>query len=150
MSNFPQFTQRFTLLFVPCTLMLISLLSACGSQASLSGTSGPSQQTPTPASTASQGIPQLTQQYEFTERDSGKTVTYTVTSRFGIILNREQYPKEHIQVSCNPAHTLGYISNIPSEPPALYTVRYEGVQAGICTIKNGTFLLNVKIVALTR
>src|SRR5258708_5613419 len=89
----------------------------------------------------------LTQQYDFTEQDSGRTVTYTVTSRFEITLNQQKYPKGNLRVSCSRAGTLGAISNLPSETPPLYAVRYEGVQAGRCTIQNGTFLLTVKIIA---
>lgn len=90
----------------------------------------------------------LTQQYEFTEQDSGKTVTYTVTSRFDIILNQQQYPKKNLQLSCTPPKALGSISNLPSVTPPQYAIRYEAVQPGLCTIRNGTFLLTVRIIAL--
>ncbi len=92
--------------------------------------------------------PKLTQQYEFTEQDSGRTVTYTVTTRFEIIFNQQQYPKKNLQLSCTPPEVLGSISNLPSVTPPLYAVRYEAVQPGLCTIRNGTFLLTVRIIAL--
>ena len=92
--------------------------------------------------------PQLTQQYEFTEQDSGRTVIYTVTSRFGISLNQQKYPKKNMQISCTPPGTLGSVSNLPYVAPPLYAVRYEAVQPGLCTIKNGTFLLTVRIISL--
>ena len=91
--------------------------------------------------------PQLTQQYDFTEQASGRTITYTVTSRFEIILNQQRYSKKNVQVSCTPPGTLGSVSNLPSVTPPLYVIRYEGVQPGLCTIKNGTFLLTVRIIA---
>ena len=94
--------------------------------------------------------PNLTQQYEFTAKDSGRTVTYTITSRFQIILNQQKYPKQNIRVSCDPQNALGSVSNLPSEALPLYAVRYEGVVPGICTIKNGTFLLTVRMRALTQ
>jgi len=133
---------------VPCCILVsffFSLLVSCASPAS---TQGAKRQAlampgdPTPTS------PQLTQQYEFTVQDSGKTVTYTATSRFGITLNSQKYPKSNMQVSCSPQGTLGSISNIPSVAPPLYAVRYEGIGPGICTIKDGTFFLIVRIVAL--
>jgi len=69
-----------------------------------------------------------------------------VTSRFEITLNQQKYPKGNLRVSCSRAGTLGAITDLPAETPPLYAVRYEGVQAGRCTIQNGTFLLTVKIV----
>lgn len=106
------------------------------------------QRTPTTAvnQPSASSTPYLTQQYQFTQQDSGRTVTYTITSRFGIILNAQKYPKSKIQLSCLPSETLGSISNIPSVAPPLYAVRYEGVRPGVCLIKDGTFHLTVIIV----
>jgi len=92
--------------------------------------------------------PQLTQQYEFTEHDSGRTVTYTVTTRLALIFNQKQFPKKNLQLSCTPPGVLGSISNLPSVTPPLYALRYEAVQPGLCTIRNGTFLLTVRIITL--
>ena len=147
MDTFTQSAKRFSLLLIFCTLTLVFSLNACGSQPGLTGSSSTPQQTPTTSSTVVPGTPQLTQQYDFTEQDSGRTVTYTVTSRFEITLNQQKYPKDNLRVSCSRAGTLGAISNLPAETPPLYAVRYEGVQAGSCTIQNGTFLLTVKIIA---
>lgn len=90
---------------------------------------------------------QLTQQYEFTAQDSGRTVTYDVTSRFTLILNAQLYPQANLRVTCQPAGTIGTITNLPAETPPLYAVRYEGEEAGSCTITNGAFLLPVNIIA---
>lgn len=106
----------------------------------------PKNTTPQPTPTT----PKLTQQYDFTAQDSGRTVTYTITSRFEIFLNQQKYPKQNIEVSCQPQDTLGSVSNLPSVASPLYAVRYEGVQPGVCTIKNGNFLLTVRIIALTQ
>ena len=43
--------------------------------------------------------PELTQQYAFTAQDSGKTITYVVTTRFSIALNPQQYPQHNLQLS---------------------------------------------------
>lgn len=149
MNAFTQSTKRLTPLLVFFTATLLLLLNAGCSQPDLTNANSTPQHTVAAAVTVSAGTPQLTQQYEFTEQDSGKTVTYTATSRLTIILNTQKYPKRNLQVSCNPAGTLGAISNIPSEGPPLYAVRYEGIQPGICTIKNRTFLLTVKVIALS-
>jgi hypothetical protein len=120
------------------------LLTSCATSTKQQGS------TPTPTSpgnsltTPSPSL--LTQQYQFTAQDSGRTLIYPVTSRFGIILNAQQYPKKQFQVSCFPAGTLGSISNIPAVAPPLYAVRYEGVKPGTCIIKNGNFHLTVIIV----
>lgn len=144
-----QSAKRLSLFLAFCSLMLLLPLNACGSQSSLTSASSTPQPVPTASGTVSPGTSQLTQQYDFTEQDSGRTVTYTVTSRFEIVLNQQKYPKKNLQVSCNPAGTLGAVSNLPSETPPLYAVRYQGVQAGMCTIQNGTFLLTVRIIALS-
>ena len=123
------------------------LLVSCANPASTQG-SMPQRTPTTPGNHLSiTPTPQLTQQYEFTEQASGRTITYTVTSRFEIILNQQRYSKKNVQVSCTPLGTLGSVSNLPSVPPPLYVIRYEGVQPGLCTIKNGTFLLTVRIIA---
>ncbi len=127
------------------TLALLLLVSCANS-------GNPQVPTPQPTATIpgnhlSTATPQLTQQYEFTEQDSGRTVTYSVTSRFGISLNQQKYPKKNLQLSCSPPGTIGSVSNLPSVPPPLYAVRYQGVQPGQWTITNGTFLLTVRIVA---
>lgn len=149
MDKCTQSAKRFSLRLISFMSMLLPLLNACGSQPGLIGASSTAQQTPTASGIISPGTPQLTQQYDFTEQDSGRTLTYTVTSRFEIILNQQKDPKENLRVSCSPAGTLEAISNLPSETPPLYAVRYQGVQAGMCTIKNGSFLLRVKIIALS-
>lgn len=112
------------------------------------GTAGSTAQQTSTAPTTHPSItptPALTQQYDFTAQDNGRTVTYVVTSRFEIFLNQQQYPKENLQVSCAPSGTIGNVSNLPAVTPPMYVVRYEGVQPGMCTIKNGTFLLSVRI-----
>ncbi len=127
--------------------LAVILLVSCANPISTPGITPP--QTPTspsiPPSTTP--TPQMTQQYQFTEQDSGRTVTYTLTSRFGIILNQQTYPKENMQVFCTPPEALGSISNLPSVTPPLYAVRYEAVQPGLCIIRNGTFLLIVRVVS---
>ncbi len=126
-------------------LLLVSCTNPIGQQHKLS------QQAPTPSGNLSStpSPSYLTQQYQFTAQDSGRTVTYTITSRFGIILNGQKYPKSKIQLSCLPSGMLGDVSNIPSVAPPLYAVRYEGVRSGVCVVKNGTFHLTVIIVPLS-
>lgn len=135
-------------------LICLLVLAGCGSSPSspAAGVPTPGTATTRPTSPVAQPTatlmptPGLTQQYEFTERDSGKTVTYTITSRFQIILNPQKYPQKNVRVACTPGGTLGTVTNLPSVAPPLYVVRYEGVQPGTCTIKNGSFLLTVIIV----
>jgi len=49
--------------------------------------------TPTPT-------PPPTNQYEIRAQDSGKTFTYSVTTRFSVILDQNQYPKSDL--ACQP------------------------------------------------
>jgi len=136
---------------VPLWMLLglaILLLVSCSNPVSTQDTTTQRTATSSNLPLSATPSPQLTQQYEFTEHDSGRTLTYTITSRFGISLNQQMYPKENIRLSCTPPGTLGSISNIPTVMPPLYAVRYEGVQPGLCTIKNGTFLLTVRIIGM--
>ena len=143
-------TTRLSPFLIFFTTTLLLLLTACGSQQGPTSASSTFEPTSTTSGTASTDTSQLTQQYEFTEQDSGKTLTYTMTTRFTVILNAQTYPKGNLRVSCSPTGTLGAISNLPSEAPPLYAVRYQGVQPGSCTIKNGPFLLTVQILTLSR
>lgn len=103
--------------------------------------------TPTVPMRLATATPQLTQQYQFSEQDSGRTVIYTVTSRFGINLSQQKYPEKNLHISCSPSGVLGSVSNLPEVSPPLYTVRYQAIQPGLCTIKDNSFLLTVRIVA---
>jgi hypothetical protein len=73
---------------------------------------------------------------------------YVVTSRFGITFNSQKYSKQHMQVACTPPDTIGSVSNLPSVMPPFYAVRYQAVQPGKNTIKNGNFILKVRIIPL--
>ena len=143
-----------TLIMSFVALICLLVLASCGSSppSPTAGVPTPRTTTTQPTSPVAQptATPMptsgLTQQYEFTDRDSGKTVTYTITSRFQIILNPQKYPQKQVRVACTPIGTLGTVTNLPSVAPPLYVVRYEGIQPGTCTIKNGSFLLTVIIV----
>lgn len=127
------------------SLTFIFLESCTGSM----NTQGTQPQPPaTTASVPTSITPQLTATYEFTENDSGKSLTYTVTSRFGMELDIQKYPKQNTRVVCTPPGAIGSISNIPSVVPPLYAVRYQAVKPGTCTITNGSFILKVKVINL--
>ena len=126
--------------------LAILLLVSCSNPVSTQDTTTQRTATSSNLPLSATPSPQLTQQYEFTEHDSGKTLTYTITSRFGISLNQQMYPKENIRLSCTPPVVLGSITNVPAVMPPFYAVRYEAVQPGLCTIKNGTFLRTVRVI----
>ncbi|MCL5026828.1 MAG: hypothetical protein M1531_10110 [Chloroflexi bacterium] len=86
------------------------------------------------------------QKYEITEADNGKTFVYPITSRFGIIPDQRKYPRESLSIKCSQNGVLGSISNIPSVPPPLYAVRYEGVMPGKCALADDDFRVIVEIV----
>ena len=81
--------------------------------------------------------------YTITEKDKGKTLTYGLTTRFTVILDGKKYPKE--KLSCAPDGVIGSVSNIPSVALPLYAARFEGVQIGTCTLKDGVFSVTIKI-----
>ncbi len=109
-----------------------------------SPTSAPPAPSPTAAAPAPTGTV-FTQQYEITTADSGRTFTYGITTRFGLILDQTKYPRESLQVVCAPPITLGSISNIPSVSPPLYAVRYVGVTPGKCTLADNDFKVYVQV-----
>ena len=128
--------------------LAVILLVSCANSTNTQGTI-PKQPSPSSSillSTTSSPLPAYLTQ--FMEQDSGRTVVFTVTSRFGITLNPQKYPEKNVQVSCTPPRTIVSISNLPSVPPPFYAVRYQGIQPDLCTIKNGTFLLTVRIIPL--
>ncbi len=110
---------------------------------------------PVPSATVLAALPSatttpeaLSQQYEITERDAGRTFVYAETSRFAIILDGRVYPRPSVKLRCDRPDVLGPISNLPSVAPPLYAVRYEGVTPGTCTISNQGFAVTVRIVPL--
>jgi hypothetical protein len=92
--------------------------------------------------------PELSTTDEITEADNGKTFTYTVTSRFSVILDGNKYSPDSLSVV--PTGIVGYVSNIPDVDPPLWVVRYEGVSPGTCSIRNGDFAVTVRIVLLAQ
>jgi hypothetical protein len=97
---------------------------------------------------ASTFAPALSTIYDITEADSGQIFTYTVTSRFSVILDATRYSPDHLSVV--PTGVIGDISNVPDVDPPLQATRYEGVNPGTCTIRNGDFVVTVRIVPLTQ
>jgi hypothetical protein len=83
---------------------------------------------------------------EIVASDSGKTYAIGVTTRISLILERAAYPPENLTVTCVPAEVLGRVSNLPQVPPQYYAVRYEGVKAGECLIRNDAFQVTIKVV----
>lgn len=89
------------------------------------------------------------QQYQKTMQENGKTLTVAVTSRLWLAFDQRQYPRQQIQISCQPPQAIDNhsLQNAGLMPP-FYLVGYQAVEPGKCTIKNGKFLLTVKVVAL--
>ena len=83
---------------------------------------------------------------EIVASDAGKEFSIRVTSRISLILQEKEYPAADIELHCTPADALGRISNVPVVPAGYYVFRYEGVQAGTCTIRNGQFEITIKVV----
>jgi hypothetical protein len=166
------------LLWTILSLMLLCLVS-CGSAINTSNTSGTptsqptlvtqsaqNKQTPTisaqatPTLSAAQATAQEAvqqkamqdanaQRYQKTLQLNGKTLTVVVTSRVWLAFYQPQYPKQNIQISCQPTQAIDNHSlENASLPPPYYLVGYQAVEPGTCTIKNGKFILTVKVTAL--
>lgn len=173
-----QRSQHMVLLWTILSLMLLFLVS-CASTINTSNTSGTptpqptvvtqsvqNKQTPTisaqatPTLSAAQATAQevvqqkamqdaSAQQYQKTLQLNGKTITVTGTTRVWLAFYQPQYPKQNIQISCQPAQAIDNHSlENASLPPPYYLVGYQAVEPGTCTIKNGNFILTVKVTAL--
>jgi hypothetical protein len=89
------------------------------------------------------------QQYQKTLQLNGKTITVTVTTRVWLAFYQPRYPKQNIQISCQPSQAIDNHSlENASLPPPYYLVGYQAVEPGTCTIKNGNYILTVKVTAL--
>jgi hypothetical protein len=145
--------RKYSLSLILLCLGLLVVVSACGTTANGTTSTANAGHTPLASTAIAQPTtapvtptPGLTQQYTFIALDSGKTVTYAVTTRFSVSLDQQQYPEQNIQISCEPQNALGSITGAPSVAPPLYAVRYQTIEPGTCTIKNGSFILTVVIV----
>jgi hypothetical protein len=78
--------------------------------------------------------------------DNGKSIDIWITSRVALILDSAEYPKANLAVVCVPDGVLGEVSNLPIVPANFYVIRYEGVQLGKCTIRNGQFQVTINVV----
>jgi len=88
----------------------------------------------------------LSTKYDLMESDKGKTFTYTVTTRFTVILDPSRYPRSELTAS--PDSILGDISNVPAVPRPFYAVRFETVRPGTCILQDRDFRVTIRIVEL--
>lgn len=79
--------------------------------------------------------------------DSGKAFEIWITSRIAILLNGAEYPMADLTVTCTPNVVLGRVTNIPPVPAPFYVIRYEAVDLGECTIRNGQFHVSILVVS---
>lgn len=79
--------------------------------------------------------------YEITANDNGKKMTYSVTTRFSVILDPRIYPESSFSVS--PEGVLGAISNIPVVPAPFYVKRFEVVATGTAIISDKDFTVTI-------
>jgi hypothetical protein len=139
-----EFMQTSKFWLIGLCLFLIVLLTCC------SGTEQPP--TPLPSATAAATLAQQnltsgtaapSNALEISAEDNGKTFRYTVTTRFSVTLDGTAYPKD--QLACSPEGVIGEISNVPPAKPPLYTARFEAIQAGSCSLKDGSFSVTILV-----
>jgi hypothetical protein len=81
--------------------------------------------------------------YEITKKDIGTTFSYSVTTRFSVILDGTTHPAADTRAI--PSKLLGKVSNLPEVTPPLEVVRFEALAPGTCTINNGDFSVIVVV-----
>ncbi|GHO85057.1 hypothetical protein [Dictyobacter formicarum] len=139
--------QHAILYWTILSLALLFLVS-CGNAINTSGSPAPQRTQVSATQTAPSLATFGAQQYQKTMQESGKTLTVAVTSRLWLAFNQQEYPRQQIQISCQPSQAINNhsLQNAGLQPP-FYLVGYQAVEPGTCTIKNGKFHLTVKVVA---
>ena len=82
-------------------------------------------------------------QFSLTANDSGKTFTYTITSRFSVFLDEAHYPLAALR--CSPDGIVGSISNIGVPPQGLWVARFEAVAPGSCVLRDKDFAVTIVV-----
>src|SRR5262249_25072534 len=80
------------------------------------------------------------------DEDSGTHLSYLVEQGFDIRLSPEKYPESELSIVCSPVGALERVPPVPGqEYEDVYTLRYETVRKGNCTIADREFKLSVTI-----
>jgi hypothetical protein len=89
----------------------------------------------------------LSDQYQLTIHDNGRTFTYTVTSRFLLYLDKTLYPKN--EQICQPEGIASWVSNamgLYDENLKLDSVGFEAARPGVCVIQIRDFRIIIQVV----
>ena len=136
-------------LFLPLIMTMV-LVSGCADGSSTSPGVGKSGFEPRPAalSTATPQEPPVVGEWPADDSgialsDRGRTLTYHVTDRFSISLDRVRYPVRALTLT--PKGIVGLISNGSINGPDNYPVMFEAVQPGECLVENGDFRVRVVV-----
>ncbi len=128
----------------PTQSALVSPLAATPARL-IEPTSGPNP-TPTYDSGAATAIAYMRENAQISLKDKGKTLTYTLTTRFIMFLDDDLYPVK--ELVCEPKPVIGFVSNGFPRGPGHYPVMYGASIAGECTLSVRDFW--VKIVSMDR
>jgi len=85
----------------------------------------------------------LRQQTNVKPEDNGKAFTFTVTTRFTVFLDDQNYPVNELK--CSPDGIIGMVSNGSMRGPGLYPVMFEALQTGQCTLTDRDFSVQLTI-----
>lgn len=83
----------------------------------------------------------ISDQFEIREKDNHKAFTYTLTSRFLVILDENKYPET--ELACSPIGIIGKVSNTPAVEPPNYAANFEAVTAGTCQLTSRGFSVTI-------
>ncbi len=133
-----------TLLIV--TLLGLCTLSACGPSTSAITSPVAITETASTVAVPTENSSSIANEslYHITAQDSGKTFTYTLTSRFVVTLDERTYLQRNLQ--CEPSGIIGRITNVPSAEPPLYNEQFEAVAAGTCILRDGSFNVTIRAI----
>lgn len=87
----------------------------------------------------------FSKEFLFTAEDSGKAVTYPVGTLVTIILDKHIFPQNNWKIICSPTNILQKTGTAYFLLPPLYGEKYKGLGPGICSIRNNTFFVTVRL-----
>jgi hypothetical protein len=84
-----------------------------------------------------------TPENEITIWDNTRTFSFALGSKFGVKLDKEQYPEDGVSVT--PSGIIESVSGVPATGSSFYVLEYQALKTGVCTVKNKDFEVSINV-----